>query len=395
MSPAAGQQVAHRVENLPPHELAHVLSVVRVKQAAGERVISLVMGDPDLDPPPAATEALLATLSEPGASRYPPLAGTLRLRQALAARIERRYGIALDPETEVLPVIGSKEGLAHLALAVLNAGDRALAPNPAYGMYRSATVLAGGEICLYPLDPNADWQPDRTALEAQAVGARMLWLNYPNNPTSGSASAEMFGWVLDLARRHDLLVVHDLAYGDVFYDPTDRPLSILQIEGARARSVEFHSLSKSYNMCGWRVGALVGSAEVVTAVRRLKLGVDNGIFLPIQAAAVAALAVDDDWIEQRNQVYRQRRDLIVGAWRSLGLPAANPKAGLYVWAGIPTGTTSQQFALDLLQRAGVAVVPGTGYGPAGEGYVRLSLTVPDAELAEAMDRITTSIVASS
>jgi LL-diaminopimelate aminotransferase len=393
MNEAATHRAAQRVENLPPHELADLLGAVRAKQAAGQSVLSLAMGDPDLPPPPAATEALLAALNEPDASRYSPFAGTPSLRQAFAARIKRRYAVALDPETEVLPVIGSKEGLAHLALAVLNPGDRALVPDPGYGMYRSATVLAGGEICAYPLDPEADWQPDRAALEAQADGARLLWLNYPNNPTGGSGTAGMFEWVLDLAWRHDLLVVHDLAYGEVFYDPADRPLSILQIERARDRAVEFHSLSKSYNMCGWRVGALVGSAEVVAATRRLKLGVDNGIFLPIQAAAAAALALDDDWIEQRNQIYARRRDLAVAAWQSLGLPAASPKAGLYVWAGIPSATSSHQFALDLLERAGVAIVPGTAYGPSGEGYVRLSLTVPDAGLEEAMDRITASIAA--
>ena len=378
---------ASRVSSLPAHELADLLAAVRAKQSDGHHVISLAMGDPDLPPPPAAVEALAKAARDERSNRYPPFAGTPELRSAFAGRIEQRYGVRLDAETEVLPLAGSKEGLAHFALAFLDPGERALVPGIAYGMYRSSTLLAGGVVREYPLVPSADWQPDLDVIEAEAAAAKVLWLNYPHNPTGGVASAGLFTRIIELARRHDLIVVHDLAYGDVYFDKADRPLSILQFEGAREVAVEFHSVSKSFNMCGFRVGALAGSPDAISVMRRLKLNVDNGMYLPVQAAAEAALAVGDEWVASRNLVYARRRDRIVEAWRSIGLAATSPKAGLYVWAGVPDGTTSGDFSLGLLERADVAVTPGTAYGAQAEGFVRLSLTVPDDDLADALERV--------
>lgn len=378
---------ASRVSCLPAHELADLLAAVRQKQVNGHDVISLAMGDPDLPPPPAAVEALMAAVHDRRSSRYPPFAGTAELRNAFAERIGRRYGIKLDAESEVLPLVGSKEGLAHFALAFLNPGEHALVPAIAYGMYRSATLLAEAVVRDYPLLPDADWEPDLGVIEAEADTARMLWLNYPHNPTGGVASRELFERVIELGLRRDMIVVHDLAYGDVYFDGDDRPLSIFQFDGARDTAVEFHSLSKSFNMCGFRVGALIGSAETIAVLRRLKLNVDNGMYMPIQAAAAAALATGDEWIMKRNAVYASRRDLIVRTWRSLGLAAAVPRAGLYVWAAVPDGTSSRDFAHGLLERADVALTPGTAYGPQGEGFVRISLTVPDGDLEQALERI--------
>jgi LL-diaminopimelate aminotransferase len=378
---------ANRASGLPPHEMADLLAAVRQQQAAGHDVISLAMGDPDLPPPAAVTAALTATVPDPRANRYPPFGGTAELRTAFADRIRHRYGVELDPESEVLPLVGSKEGLAHFALAFLNPGDHALVPGVAYGIYRSATLLAEGVVREYPLLAEDEWQPDLPALDAAAEAATVLWLNYPHNPTGGVAAPELFERIIELGQRRDLIVAHDLAYGDVYFEDSDRPLSIFQFEGARQSAVEFHSLSKSFNMCGFRVGALIGSAETLAVLRRLKLNVDNGMYLPIQAAAVAALGTADEWIADRNAVYAGRRDLVVRRWRSLGLPACSPRAGLYVWAAIPAGEPARAFALRVLEQAHVAVTPGTAYGAQGEGFVRISLTVPDSDLEEAIERI--------
>jgi len=292
---------------------------------------------------------------------------------------------------EILPVIGSKEGLAHLPLAVMDEGDVALMPNPQYPVYPTAVALAGGACYDLPLDATAGWLPDLDAIPMDvAARAKTLWLNYPNNPTGACAPRAFFERAVRFAHDHDVLLVHDMAYAEVTFEGA-RPPSILEIPDARAVAVEFHSLSKAYNMAGFRVGMLVGNATIVEGMTRLKSNIDTGIFRPLQIAAARALELPQSWLDARNAIYQRRRDALVAACRALGMQVEVPQAGLYLWPCIPAGQASTDFALNLLERTGVAVTPGTNFGSGGEGYVRISLTVPDAQLDEAVARMSSAI----
>lgn len=384
-------QLSQRLQNLPPYHFAEYARMIVAKRAAGVDVISLSMGDPDLPTPPEVLDALDEAARDPANQRYPEYAGMPEFRAAIAAWFARRFGVELDPAREVLPLIGSKEGLAHLPLAVMDEGDVALMPDPQYPVYPTAVALAGGVNEDVPLDPARGWLPDLTAIPNEvAARARTLWLNYPNNPTGAAAPPAFFAEAVRFARAHDILLVHDMAYADVRFDGY-RPPSILEVEGARAVAVEFHSLSKAYNMAGFRVGFLAGNAEIVEGMTRLKSNIDTGIFRPLQVASMRALALPDSWIDMRNAIYQRRRDRLVAAFNNMGLEVETPRAGLYLWPRIPAGRTSAAFALDLLDRTGIAVTPGTNFGARGEGYVRVSLTVPDARLDEAVRRLEAAI----
>jgi len=323
--------------------------------------------------------------------RYPEYAGMAGLRGAIAGWFARRFGVALDSEREILPLIGSKEGLAHLPLAVMDEGDVALMPDPQYPVYPTAVALAGGVNYEVPLDPARGWLPDLAAIPAEvARAAKTLWLNYPNNPTGACAPLAFFEEAVRFAHEHDVLLVHDMAYAEVTYDGT-KPPSILQAPGAKDVAVEFHSLSKAYNMAGFRIGMVVGNPTVVEGLNRLKSNIDTGIFRPVQIAAARALALPQEWLDRRNAIYQRRRDVVVEACRALGMEVTSPEAGLYVWPRIPAGNTSTRFATDLLERTGVAVTPGTNFGATGEGYVRISLTVPDDRLDEAVARMQAAV----
>jgi LL-diaminopimelate aminotransferase len=386
-------RASRRLESLPPYHFAEYARVIAEKRAAGFDVISLSMGDPDLPTPEVVLEALDRAAREPANQRYPEYEGMPALREATAAWFARRFGVELDPRREILPLIGSKEGLAHLPLAVMDEGDVALMPDPQYPVYPTAVTLAGGENCMLPLLPERDWLPDLAAIPPELVRrAKTLWLNYPNNPVGACAPRAFFEEAVAFARRHDILLIHDAAYVEVRYDGY-RPASILEIEGAKEVAVEFHSLSKSHNMAGFRVGMLVGNAMVVQALNRLKSNLDTGIFRPVQVAAARALELPEEWIAERNAIYQRRRDRMLAAWRALGLDVETPKASLYLWPRIPAGWTSSRFAMALLEQTGVAVTPGTNFGAHGEGYLRVSLTVPDARLDEAIARIETFDVA--
>ncbi|HEX6541108.1 MAG TPA: LL-diaminopimelate aminotransferase [Ktedonobacterales bacterium] len=386
-------ELSRRLQSLPPYHFAAYARKIAEKRASGVDVISLSMGDPDLPTPPEVLDALTTAAREPANQRYPEYAGMPELRQAFAGWFSRRFGVSLDPATEVLPLIGSKEGLAHLPAVVMNEGDVALLPNPNYPVAATAVAMIGGVAHELPLTEENGWLPDLNAIpEAALSRARTLWLNYPNNPTGACAPRSFFEQAVRFAREHGLLVIHDMAYAEVRYDDA-RPLSLLEIEGAKDVAVELHSLSKAYNMAGFRIGALVGNATVVEGLTRLKSNIDTGIFRPIQIAAIRALALPPEWIEQRNAIYQRRRDRVVAACQRIGLRVATPEAGLYVWPHIPEGRTSAEFAYDLLDHAGIAVTPGTNFGSRGEGYVRLSLTVPDARLDEAMARMEQKIAA--
>ncbi|HKB48208.1 MAG TPA: LL-diaminopimelate aminotransferase [Ktedonobacterales bacterium] len=384
-------ELSRRLQQLPPYHFAAYARKIAEKRAEGVDVISLSMGDPDLPTPPEVLDALDAAARQPINQRYPEYAGMAALREATAAWFVRRFGVDLDPAREILPVIGSKEGLAHLPLAVMDEGDVALMPNPQYPVYPTAVALAGGACYDLPLDAADGWLPDLDAIPTDvAARAKTLWLNYPNNPTGACASRAFFERAVRFAHDHDVLLVHDMAYAEVTFEGA-RPPSILEIPDARAVAVEFHSLSKAYNMAGFRVGMLVGNATIVEGMTRLKSNIDTGIFRPLQIAAARALELPQSWLDARNAIYQRRRDALVAACRALGMQVEVPQAGLYLWPRIPAGQASTDFALNLLERTGVAVTPGTNFGSGGEGYVRISLTVPDAQLDEAVARMSSVI----
>ena len=357
------------------------------KQAAGVDVITLSMGDPDLPAPQAVVERLCAEMQRPINHRYPEYRGLRALHEAIAAWFERRFHVTLTPEQDILPLLGSKEGLAYAASAVLNAGDIALVPDPYYTVYVTAATTVGAEPYLLPMLEEKHYLIDLEAIPSDVLArARLLWLNYPNNPTTGIADIAFFERVVAFARRHNLVIVHDMAYAEVYFDDF-RPVSILQVPGARDVAVELHSLSKTYNMAGFRVGMLVGNPALVDAVGRLKSNIDSGMFRPVQYAAIEALNLPASWIEERNVIYQRRRDLLVEGCNALGLRTESPRAGLYVWAHVPQGYTSKDFTQWLFEQCGVMVTAGANFGPSGEGYIRISLTESDERIREAISRV--------
>ncbi len=357
------------------------------QEAKGVDVISLAIGDPDLPTPPHIIAALAEGARDPRTHQYPPYPGTAEFRQAAAAWFETRFGVTLEPERQVLALIGSKEGLAHLPWATLNPGEVALIPDPGYPVYRSATIMAEGEPVAMPLLAERGFLPDFEAIPPDlARRARLLFLNYPNNPTGAVADLELFARAVAFARRFGILLVHDNSYSEIAYDGY-RPPSVLQIDGAIDVAIELHSLSKSYNMTGWRIGFAAGNPEAIEALGIVKTNVDSGVFRAVQHAGVAALSGPQDVIAPTLAAYRSRRDRLVKVLRGVGWQPPTPKATLYVWMPTPDGQPSVAFAADVLERTGVVITPGVGYGSCGEGYVRLSLTTPDDRLDEALARI--------
>lgn len=356
-------------------------------EARGVDVINLGVGDPDLPTPEHIIRAVESGARDPRNHRYPPYRGTVEFRRAVAGWFERRFDVALDPDREVLALIGSKEGLAHLPWAVLNPGEVAFVPDPGYPVYRSSTIMAEGEPVPMPLPAERRFLPDLDAIPRETLRrARLMFLNYPNNPTGATADLDFFGEAVAFARAHNLLLVHDNAYSEIAYDGY-RPPSILQVPRAMEVAIELHSLSKSFNMTGWRVGFAVGNADAVGALGTLKTNVDSGVFRAVQDAAVAALTGPQDALRPTLAAYRARRDRLVETLREVGWNPPAPKATLYVWMPTPQGQSSVAFAAEVLERTGVVITPGVGYGSMGEGYVRLSLTTPDARLDQALERI--------
>jgi LL-diaminopimelate aminotransferase len=384
-------QLSNLITNLPPYHFADAKKKIAERKAAGVDVISLSMGDPDLPAPQAVIDRLCTTLQDPENTRYPEYRGIRALHEAIAVWFERRFGVRLVPERDILPLLGSKEGLVYAAAAVLNPGDVALIPDPYYTVYVTGSTTVRAEPYLLPLLEQNGYLPDLDSIPRDVLArARLLWLNYPNNPTAACVDRSFFEKAVAFARRHNLVIIHDMAYAEVYFDDF-RPMSILQIPGAQEVAVELHSLSKTYNMAGFRVGMLVGNADLVDAVGRLKSNIDSGMFRPIQYAAIEALQLPVSWIEQRNAIYRRRRDMLVTSCNTMGLHTQKPKAGLYVWSAIPGGFTSSEFTNWLFVKTGVFITPGTNFGNAGEGYVRIAITAPDERIETALKRMKAAI----
>jgi len=380
-------RISRRIENLPPYLFAEISQKIAEKRAKGEEVIDFGAGDPDIPTPAHIIDKLCQAAKDPTNHRYPETAGLPELRQAIAKWYEKRFDVDLDADKEVLPLIGSKEGIAHIAFCFIDYRDVALVPDPAYPVYAISTTLASGSPYYLPLTEENDFLPDFDAVPAYILKkAKLLWLNYPNNPTSAVADLDFFNRAVAFAKRHDLAVCHDGPYSEVAFDGY-QPVSFMQADGAKEVGVEFHSLSKTYNMTGWRIGMVVGNAAMIDALKKLKSNIDSGVPQAIQYAAIEALSGSQDCIPEHNALYQRRRDLVIEVLNNMGLKAQTPKATLYIWARVPKGYSSVDFAADLLERVGVLVTPGTGYGKHGEGYIRLSLTIPDARLVRGLSQL--------
>ncbi len=382
---------SRRLEAIPPYLFAELERKIAAKKEQGVDVISLGIGDPEMPTPEPVIEALAAAARDPSTHRYPSNRGRPEYREAIAAFYERRFGVSLDPGTEIVPALGGKECIFNLNLAFLDPGDAALASDPGYPPYTGGPLLSGAEPVLVPLVPELGFAPDLEAIAAEdRRRARLLFLNYPNNPTGAVVPDGLFERAVEFAHAHDLLVVHDASYTEVTFDGYVAP-SFLETAGAKEVGVEVFSLSKGWNMTGWRTGAIVGNAQAVEAYWRLKTNIDSGMFEAVQLAAVAALDDEGDFGAEMSAVYERRRDIVCDTLEAIGVEVTRPLGTIYVWAPVPAGHTSASYCELVLEESGVVVSPGSSYGPSGEGFFRISLTLPDERLTEALERLRSSL----
>lgn len=378
---------ADRLKQLPPYLFAELDRKKAEARSRGVDVIDLGVGDPDLPTPDNIINKLAEAAKEPRYHRYPSYTGMNEFRKAISRWYQKRAAVTLDPLQEVVSLIGSKEGIAHIPLAFINPGDVVLVPSPAYPVYAIATMFAGGIPHEMPLRQENDFLPDLDAIPAEVLGrAKMMFLNYPNNPTAAVATVEFFKKVIDFAESHNIMICHDFAYSEMTFDGYVPP-SFLEMPGAMDVGIEFHSLSKTYNMTGWRIGWAAGNAKIVGGLGRIKSNIDSGIFEAIQVAGIEALEGDQQCLADMRSIYTERRDTLVNGLRKLGIHVQAPKATFYVWFEVPAGYTSASFAGLLLEKSGIVATPGNGFGAPGEGYVRMTLTVSKERLEEAVDRM--------
>ena len=378
---------AKRIEQIPPYLFAEIDKKKQEMRKKGVDLIDLGIGDPDLPTPKLIIERLKTAAENPRNHRYPSYEGMIEFRTAVAQWYERRFGVNLDPKTEVLSLIGSKEGIAHIPLAFVNPGDYVLVPTPGYPVYRVSTLFAGGTPYFLTLRKENGFLPDLSEIPKEvAKKAKLLFINYPNNPTSAIAEKSFFEEVVSFARRYEIIVCHDAAYSEIAFDGY-QPLSFMEVDGAKEVGIEFHSLSKTFNMTGWRIGFAVGHSEIVSALGRLKTNIDSGVFQAIQEAGTEALIHFDTPFPEIISIYERRRDVLVKGLREIGLDVDLPRATFYVWFPVPRGYTSAQFATLLIEKAGIVVTPGNGFGEGGEGYIRMALTVDEKRLKEAIERL--------
>ncbi len=382
-------KIARRVTDLRPYLFAEIDRKLEEKRAQGVKVISFGIGDPDVPTPGPVVERLCREARNPANHRYPSYLGLEAFRKAAAEWMGRRFGVDIDPQREVVSLIGSKEGIAHLPLVFVDPGDTVLVPDPGYPVYASSVLFTGGLAYDMPLRAENDFLPDLEGIPAHvARRACLMFLNYPNNPTAAVADLDFYERVVRFAEKYDIIVAHDIAYSEITFDGFVAP-SILQVPGAKARCLEFHSLSKTFNMTGWRIGFVAGGAELVNLFGKVKTNIDSGIFNPVQYAGIEALTTQENFVRDMCEVYRRRRDLLLACLRSRGWEAPTPRGTIYVWMAVPQGFDSASFATLLLEEVAVAVAPGSAYGDAGEGYVRFSLSLTDAELEEGIWRLET------
>lgn len=381
-------QFAKRLETIPPYLFAEIDRKRHQLMAQGVDIINMGAGDPDRPTPDRILQAMHAAIEDPSTHHYPPYQGLPEFRAAAQQWLERRFGISgLNPDTEIISSIGSKEAIHNTFLAFVEPGDYTLIPDPGYPVYRSATIFAGGEPYLMPLKPENDFLPDLTAIpEAVAKKSKLLWVNYPNNPTGAVASLAYFQELVRFCREYDILLCHDHAYSEIAYQGYQPP-SVLQVPGAKDVAIEFHSLSKSYNMTGWRIGFVAGNALGIQGLRQVKSNVDTGVFKAIQKTAIAAFASTPAEIQPMISLYQKRRDLVVQGLQSLGWPIEPPRATLYIWVPVPPSYTSEEFVNLLLDKCGIIVPPGNAYGQNGAGFFRIAITVPEERIEEAISRM--------
>ncbi len=378
---------AKRIEQIPPYLFAEIDRKKEEMKKKGIDLIDLGIGDPDLATPEPVVERMKRATEDPKNHHYPSYEGMIEFRTAAAQWFERRFGVRFDPKTEVLTLIGSKEGIAHIPLAFVNPGDYVLVPSPGYPVYRVATLFAGGTPYLMPLLKENGFLPKLSDIPKEvAERAKLLFINYPNNPTSAVAEKPFFEEVIAFARRYGIIVCHDAAYSELAFDGY-RPLSLFEVDGAKEVGIEFHSLSKTFNMTGWRIGFAVGNPEIVGGLGRVKTNIDSGLFQAIQEAGIEALNRYDTPIPHLIRIYEGRRNMMVKGLREIGLEVDQPKATFYLWIKVPQGYTSAQFATLLIEKAGIVATPGNGFGDAGEGYIRMALTVDESRLKEAIERL--------
>jgi len=378
---------AQRMQLIPAHFFAALSEKLSAMRSQGLDVIRLDEGAPDLPPEPYIIQALSDSAANPAHHSYQPHRGNSALRQAWAKMYQAAYGVELNSESEVLPLLGSKEGIFNLAIAMVDPGDVVLVPDPGYITYSRGALFAGGQPVTFPLLAERGYLPDFEAIPPDvARKTKLLWLNYPNNPTAAVANLDFFARAVAFAREYDILLCHDAAYTQVTFDGYRAP-SLLEVPGAKAVALEFNTLSKSHNMAGWRVGVAVGNAPVLNALYRLKTNLDSGHFLPVLHAATQAMNGDQSWLRLRNEVYRQRRDVLLAGLRRIGMQAETPLGSMYVWSQIPKGWSSMDFVSAALDDALVSMTPGSFFGTCGEGYVRISLTAPVERVEEAASRL--------
>ncbi|HNX08671.1 MAG TPA: LL-diaminopimelate aminotransferase [Methanothrix sp.] len=376
---------ADRIKNLPPYLFAAIDKAKQNAREKGVDVIDLSVGDPDLPTPEHIVKALNRAAADPSNHQYPSYEGKLAFRTAVAEWYKRTFSVDLDPKSEVLTLIGSKEGIAHAPLAFINPGDAALVPDPAYPVYRTATAFAGGEPVIMPLLKENRFLPDLDAISpADAKRAKIMFLNYPNNPIGASADRNFFKKLIDFARDYNIIIMHDNPYSETYYDD-ERSLSLLEMDGAKDVAVEFHSLSKTYNMTGWRIGSVVGNAGVVAGIGKIKSNIDSGTFGAVQDAGIVALNSPKSVVDEIRNVYRHRIEILYRALKDKGLELEKPRATLYLWAWV--GGSSIEYAGRLLNETGIVATPGVGFGKYGEGYIRFSITQPTARIEEAVFRL--------
>ncbi|MBI4532718.1 MAG: LL-diaminopimelate aminotransferase [Candidatus Melainabacteria bacterium] len=380
-------EIANRLKSIPPYIFAEIGKKAQAAQARGVDIINLGIGDPDQPTPKHILDAMHTALDNPVNHHYPPFGGTKEYKEAAAAWCQARFGFKMDPDTEITSLIGSKEGIHNIIQAYTDSSDVVLVPDPAYPVYRTSTILAGGTPYFMPLLSEHDFLPDLSAIpEAVATKAKIMFLNYPNNPTAAVANLEFYGKAVDFAKRHDILLCHDLAYSEMTFDGYKAP-SIFEIDGAKDIAIELHSLSKTFNMTGWRIGYAIGNVKAIKALAQLKSNIDTDVFRAIQIAAIAAFQGPRDHIGYCNKLYEERRDLAVAALEKLGWHIKPNKATFYMWLPVPKGMTSMEFSNMMLDKLGIVVPPGTAYGPAGEGFFRMSLCTDKSRLQTAFDRM--------